>query len=463
MYRYGVLLLLSTLQPLLAKQLNWIPVHNELPFSVDGPNGLVFRKWSKFNHGMLYARKGELVMQASSQYLGSFQNRDEIERRFTARRAPLYQSVRLKSSAPSRVMPGLQIVQWSARENGREITIWQGYYSFFGGRKIVSAECRLGSRDWRKHREDCLNFVYSLRVDFGAMTQQTMAQGRNRPGAPSLFRSLFGQQAVVPSTLPMVLIFDDKLNSNTLNKGITVSQENKQVPYHVSAKYNSFGYQIVAVSPQGAWPYGAGLNVNASQQLTDTEQLALSSAENVGFTAGVAQETAFTNFSCATGGDSLASAHPSVRGAAEAAMSTGSGIVTQGEAIDGAVSYLTCSVRKSGAFTLSLDYNFLSAEFNEYIGSEFDDTALLVVSGSKKSEMYVLATVNATGFGNKEASESWSGFPDQGDGYAGETGTKRLTVPLTDFGDKVSFSIILSDVGDKNYSSLLKLRELTVR
>jgi hypothetical protein len=461
---FAIPLFVFVITSIQAKQVTWIPRYNELPFSVDVPENAPESRSHRVNHGAIEVRSRSLVLHASSEYADTFQNQNQIELRFRARRAPQYDSIKLVAARYSPVIPGLQIMQWHVTRKGKRTFIWQGFYKFFGGRKIVSAECRMPPDTWDRYEDICKNFVYSLKVDFNAMTKLTMKNGRNKPGAPSLYKSIFGENSVIPATLPLILVFDDKLNQSTFAQGIQIESAKKNIPISVAGKYNSFGYQILSVAPKGYWPEGVPLNLKLNEKLKDTEQLPLSSTAAIGYTSNQkAGATESAPMHCLTAGDATIVQTSGEATISEGILSTGSGIASVDSALDSAASYLTCRVNKPAAQTLDFEFNFISAEFNEYIGSEFDDTAILVISGSRKSEMYVLGTVNAIGFENKPLSAGLKNFPDMGDSYAGESGFRKFTVPLREFGDKIAFSLIISDVGDKNYSSVIKLKNISVR
>lgn len=105
----------------------------------------------------------------------------------------------------------------------------------------------------------------------------------------------------------------------------------------------------------------------------------------------------------------------------------------------------------SGATSLLFDYYFLSAEFIEYIGSEFDDTLTLTVSGAQGGYTTTIESVNMY------AIEDCISFTSDINGDMYHTGAKTYTADISSLGNEISFTLAISDVGDEIYVSVLLL------
>ncbi|MGC1852197.1 MAG: S8 family serine peptidase [Solirubrobacterales bacterium] len=110
------------------------------------------------------------------------------------------------------------------------------------------------------------------------------------------------------------------------------------------------------------------------------------------------------------------------------------------------------SALRNGKATLSLQYNYVTEEYPEYVGSQFNDT-LGIVAKLPNGESLLMAdeSVNATNW----TPVSGIDFPG-GDGTVGQSGwkTASLTVPASALGGPGELTIVVSDVGDAIYDSV---------
>jgi hypothetical protein len=126
----------------------------------------------------------------------------------------------------------------------------------------------------------------------------------------------------------------------------------------------------------------------------------------------------------------------------------------------GSVVNYTTSILAAGpvatAFTkLSFKADFASSEFNEYVDSEFDDTALVIVYGPSGVKAFTITSVNLAGETGNTQVTGFAGLPDDGDDYAGHTGWKDYSVSGLSVGTPAYAVFVVSDVGDDAYSSAL--------
>lgn len=106
------------------------------------------------------------------------------------------------------------------------------------------------------------------------------------------------------------------------------------------------------------------------------------------------------------------------------------------------------SLEVPGAATLcSFDYYFLSAEFTEWIGSEFDDTLTMTFSGPNGTIIETIETVNSY-----QASEC-TVLESALDTDLFHTGAKTKQIDISGLGSPITISFAISDVGDQIYIS----------
>ncbi len=102
------------------------------------------------------------------------------------------------------------------------------------------------------------------------------------------------------------------------------------------------------------------------------------------------------------------------------------------------------SLEVPGSATLcSFDYYFLSAEFTEWIGSEFDDTLTMTFSGPNGTIIETIETVNT--YQISDCIPLTSNLDN--DLY--HTGAKTKQVDISGLGSPITISFAVSDVGDQ--------------
>nr|WP_319472846.1 Ig-like domain-containing protein [uncultured Sphaerochaeta sp.] len=108
------------------------------------------------------------------------------------------------------------------------------------------------------------------------------------------------------------------------------------------------------------------------------------------------------------------------------------------------------SLEVPGAATLcKFDYYFLSAEFIEFIGSQFDDTLTMTFSGPSGTIIETIETVNT--YQISDCIPLTSNLDN--DLY--HTGAKTKQVDISGLGSPITISFAVSDVGDQAYISAL--------
>jgi hypothetical protein len=130
-----------------------------------------------------------------------------------------------------------------------------------------------------------------------------------------------------------------------------------------------------------------------------------------------------------------------------AGISTGN--VFGGEALD-----FTTSVLSSGPISVPVGsnniyfyYNFVSEEFDEFVGSQFDDVFNLSIVGPGGSHSEIVTSVNIVGV-DYSYPVNFGGLTD-----ADQTGWIFKTVDISALGSPITISFTVSDVGDEGYTT----------
>ena len=136
-------------------------------------------------------------------------------------------------------------------------------------------------------------------------------------------------------------------------------------------------------------------------------------------------------------------------GKSAAFLSTGSQVASlTGEAQNKRVSILSIgNISEPGNF-LNGEYMFISEEFDEYVGSSFDDFLLVVVSGPKGAVVAEMASVNGIG-----AAASTPGS------YSGLSGAEQSallqgSLDISQVGRPMTITFLISDVADASLTSV---------
>jgi hypothetical protein len=143
-----------------------------------------------------------------------------------------------------------------------------------------------------------------------------------------------------------------------------------------------------------------------------------------------------------------------------AAISTGERIISnEGMAIGSSSSQIQLGPIENPFSSLSFYYDFISSEFNDYVGSRFDDNAMVTIYGPEGSYTEVIATVNRVAR-NNTAFTDYPKMPDKGDYYAGHTGWRDYHIENINVGLPAYVIFTVSDVSDNIYSTILAIDSL---
>jgi len=275
----------------------------------------------------------------------------------------------------------------------------------------------------------------------------------------------------VPSSVdtPITLFFNDKLFLDSLFNNIIVLQNGVQVTGTVSITENAAGFAILTFIPDESYEDGSTvtltLNGGENGVLDDGGNTLVSNSgdnfvialttidtnvqafdDNLSFEENVNDGVVFT-------GDGAILSGPlgclvASEGTNYAAITTGNAIVSDGFAVGN-----TSSTMQLGPIALaedqssiSFDFNFVSNEFNEFVGSQFDDSAVVSITGPD---------------GNTECLgiESLVLEVDDefGDDFAGQIGWISEAINVSELGSPIFITFSVTDVADDNLSSILAI------
>ena len=280
------------------------------------------------------------------------------------------------------------------------------------------------------------------------------------------------QNATYPKSIPIMLFFDDKLNINTIRSNFKVTENGEDIGGIITINEAANGYAILTFIPNN------GFSPNSSIELTlrngfnddggnsfdsglDYILTFLTDSEPVGsFDNNGSFENGTDGVVFLGDGNILQGANGCVSptdGNSFAAITSGSQLVSSGTAIGDASSMMLLGPISDGISSVNFDYNFLSSEFQEFVDSIFDDSAVITVVGDSGAYSEFLTSVNTVGTPGNTQCDGFAGMPDDGDEYSGETGWMNKTLNFSNVGGSAFIIITVTDVSDQIYSSAITI------
>ena len=281
---------------------------------------------------------------------------------------------------------------------------------------------------------------------------------------------------------PITLFFDDQIFLDSLFNNFTVMENGAQIPGTVTITESSNGQSILTFVP--SQPYQEGSTVNlmltgGEQGVLDSSgnQLVGNSGDNFEFVITTFNPNAqsfdtnlsFENFDegVVFSGDGAVltgqfGCLAPIEGNNFAAISTGDAIVSNDFALDGTSSTMQIGPIIPASSTFSFSFNFASGEFQEFVGSEFDDSSVLSITGPGGSFTEILTTVNIVGTeGNTECLgiPELTGLGDEDD-YAGQIGWNDRSIDISGLGSPLTITFTVTDVADELVSSILAIDDI---
>jgi hypothetical protein len=266
----------------------------------------------------------------------------------------------------------------------------------------------------------------------------------------------------IDPNITISIFFNDEIDPLTINDhSIQVKDSNGNQKFGIySGSLSAAGNTILNFKPFAALPEGEIMTVTLFQSsgVKDDGGNTLSSDLVFSFQTkqqsvppadlGFEQGATGWNFS----GDGAILSSPkddisSVEGQYMAAISTGD--IFGGQALEDTTSILTSGpipVPPEKKY-ISFNYDFISEEFDEWVGKGYDDVFKVSVSGSSGSYSEPVASVNTIGVDNS--------FPVNFGGLSGadHTGWLTKTIDISSLGSPIIISFEISDVGDNVVTS----------
>jgi len=268
---------------------------------------------------------------------------------------------------------------------------------------------------------------------------------------------------------PIVFFFNDRIYLYSIAPNVEVTANGIPIDGTIIINEAANGFAVLTFTPTSPLPADTKISIVMGHGLQNARGIQMLADVGLSFVTELDPETDFTgNYGFELGdmgvvfrGDAAINTArgPLVpfEGNYFAAMSTGTRLVSDGAALFGNTeSLILIGPIHDPFFSLSFYYNFISAEFNEWVGSAFDDSAWIRIRGPRGVRLYLVASVNTVGFNNVPF-VGFPGMPDAGDGYAGQTGWRNFHVENLDVGSPAFIEFFVTDLTDAIFSSILAI------
>jgi len=277
------------------------------------------------------------------------------------------------------------------------------------------------------------------------------------------------------SNAPIVLFFNDKIHLGSIAKNINITVDNKPIDGTININEGVNGYAVLTFTPKYPLPAGKNVSVTVKKGLQDDggnqmlNELKLSYIAEKGSDENFVNNFGFESGSKGivfTGDGAICTARGDLKpfeGNHYVAISSGERIVSDnGVAIGSRSSQIQLGPIQQAFSSFVFHYDFISAEFNDYVGSKYDDNAIVTIYGPKGSYSEIITSVNK--IGNKNIRfKDYSRMPDDGDSYAGHTGWQRYSMEKINVGVPAYIIFTVTDVSDKILSSILAIDALELK
>lgn len=110
---------------------------------------------------------------------------------------------------------------------------------------------------------------------------------------------------------------------------------------------------------------------------------------------------------------------------------------------------------------VEFDYNFISSEFDKFVGTKYDDAFLVVLYGPSGAAASLVASINRIG---KEASTLvvFPGLPESQELPPQESGWRPYSISAA-VGSPACVTFVLTDVGDERFTSVVTMDAFRIR
>lgn len=281
---------------------------------------------------------------------------------------------------------------------------------------------------------------------------------------------------IYPSNIPILFFFNDKvLLSSITSDSFIVTENNEKVGGTIAINEASNGFAIFTFTPKKAFAANSNIKVTLTTAMKDDAGLGLQSdyvleyqtaaATTTNFNGNLGFESGNSGVSFIGDGNILTGAQGCVNpfGSNFGSITSGNHLISANNAIGGASSMMFVGpISATNLTSLSFKYNFLSAEFQEYVDTQFDDSFMAIVVGANGAHSEFITSVNTVGTAGNTQCNGFPGLPDSGDDYAGSTGWLTRTLNFPNLGDEVYVIFIVTDVADQIYSSVVCVDDITL-
>ena len=277
-----------------------------------------------------------------------------------------------------------------------------------------------------------------------------------------------------PTNLPIVFFFNDKLLiSSVTEDSFIVTENGNQVSGTISVNEAANGYAILTFTPEDEFAPNASIEITLTSALQDDGGQGLSQdttyqygtystpSDNIGANEGFENGTDGIAFigdgNIMTGSQGCMDPFA---GSAFGAITTGNQLISGENAIGEASSVMILGPFDSSVSSVSFNYNFLSAEFLEFVDSEYDDSFVAVVVGQNGAYSEFITSVNIIGQNNSQC-VGFPGMPDNGDDYAGSTGWTNKQINFPEMEGPVYVMFVTTDVADQIFSTVVGIDDVS--
>lgn len=277
-----------------------------------------------------------------------------------------------------------------------------------------------------------------------------------------------------PASMPILFFFDDKILLPSITaENFIVTENEKVVKGTISINEQANGYAVLSFIPKKKFAANSAIKIVLTTDLQDDAGLGSNEDFVIEYTTSSVSSSGFSNnlgFENGSNGvmflgdgnlmDGTGSCVAPFGGNSFASITSGSQLISTETAIGGATSMMILGPINSSVSSVSFNYNFLSAEFQEYVGSQFDDSFMAIVAGQNGAYAEFITSVNTIGTANTACS-SFPGMPDNGDNYFGTTGWVNKQMSFTNMGNDTYIIFLVTDVSDTIYSSIVCIDDVS--
>ena len=272
---------------------------------------------------------------------------------------------------------------------------------------------------------------------------------------------------------PLVIYLNDSIYTPSLSGNFTCTATISSVKYYSSgtltiSKYSgSEGGAIINFSATSPFPKDSVVNFTITKKVQDKGGNNLPSDISITFTSTGGASTAFSDtgfensatadLTTAQGDVGIATSAQTTVGAGTKCLALSTGYnITSKNAIDYKYSIVTLGPFNSAPSSLTLKYNFLSEEFNEYVNTQYDDNATITITGPNGTVTETIGSVNLFGAQTTATTD----FTLSG---AYMTGWKSYTKSGLNVGSPVYVTLTISDIGDTALTSVLLVDDIGIK